>query len=561
MNLKKILLSAVIFSLSAISANAQEKRPDFSAQFKNLPFRMKQITVPKFPDKSYNIKKYGAVGDGLFLNTKAFEKAIEDCSKNGGGKVIVPAGIWLTGPIYLKSNINLYLEKGALIQFTTDVNEYPIVESNWEGYAQYRCASPIMGKNLKNIAITGNGIIDGAGQVWRPVKKFKLTENEWKALVKSGGVIDKKGDTWWPSKEALEASTIVSAMKEKNEALKKEEAEKYKLFFRPVLLNFVECQNIWLDGVTFQNSPAWNLHPLLCENVIVNNVNVRNAWYSQNGDGIDIESCRNILLYNSRFDVGDDAICIKSGRDEEGRKRGRPTENLIITNCVVYHGHGGVTVGSEMSGGVKNVKVDNCNFIGTDVGLRFKSNRGRGGVVENIWISNIYMKDIPTEALSFNLYYGGLAPAEDKSVEEKMKDQKTFAAGETTPSFRNIYLKNIFCNSAKDAVVLQGLPEMPIRNIEIDNVVFSCERGISIYDADGIKITNAKIYSSAPVVKINQSVNVALENITVKEDTDVFISLLGAKTGKIHLAGKNADQLFKKARISSEVTADALKVK
>jgi polygalacturonase len=561
MKFKKFLLSVLILSVTAAAINAQVKQADLAAQFRNLPFIMKQITLPKFPDKNYNIKNYGAVGDGLVLNTQAFEKAISECSKNGGGKVIVPAGIWLTGPIYFKSNINLYLEQGAMIQFTTDISQYPIVESNWEGYAQYRCASPIMGKNLKNIAITGSGIIDGAGQVWRPVRKFKLTEPEWKALIKSGGVVDKNGDSWWPSKEALEASALIPAMKGKNETVTKEMAEKYKLFFRPVLLNFVECRNVWLDGVTFQNSPAWNLHPLLCENVIISNVNVRNAWYSQNGDGIDIESCKNTLLYNSKFDVGDDGICIKSGRDEEGRKRGRPTENLIIANCVVYHGHGGVTVGSEMSGGVKNVKVDNCNFIGTDVGLRFKSTRGRGGVVENIWISNIFMKDIPTEALSFNLYYGGLAPAEDKPIEEKMKAQKVFEVNEATPSFRNIYLKNIFCDNAKDAIILQGLPEMPIKGIEIDNVVFNTERGISIYDADGIKITNAKIFSSTPVVKINQAVNVTLENITIKEGVDLFASLQGTRSGKIFFAGKNADTLLKKTKISPEVAAGALKVK
>ena len=479
--------------------------------------------------------------------------------KTGGGKVIVPAGIWLTGPIYFKNNINLYLEKGALIQFTKDINDYPLIESNWEGYSQFRCTSPLMGKNLTNIAVTGSGIIDGAGEFWRPVKKFKLTENEWKALLKSGGTVDKKGETWWPSKEALEASTLIPVMTSKKEIITKELAEKYKLFFRPVLLSFIGCRNVLLEGVTFQNSPAWNIHPLLCENVIVSNVNVRNPWYSQNGDGIDIESCKNFIIYNSKFDVGDDGICVKSGRDEEGRKRGRPTENLIISDCVVYHGHGGFTVGSEMSGGVKNVKVDNCNFIGTDVGLRFKSNRGRGGVVENIWISNIHMKDIPTEALSFNLYYGGLAPAEDKPIEEKMKNSKEAAADETTPSFKNIHLKNIFCNSAKDAIILQGLPEMPIKGIEIDNIVFNSERGIQIYDADGVKLSNVKITTPAPVIKLNQSVNVTFDNITVKNEIDTFLSLQGSKTGKITIKGNNSASLLKKTVQSADVQKDAVK--
>jgi len=558
MSFKKSCLIALL--AATFSVNAQEKTPDFSSHFKNLPFKMKTLSVPKFINKSYNIKKYGAVGDGLILNTKAFNEAIIECSKNGGGKVIVPAGIWLTGPVFLKDNVNLHLETGALIQFSKNFDDYPLIESNWEGYSQFRCTSPIMGRNLKNIAITGNGIIDGAGQVWRPVKKFKLTEIEWKALVKSGGVLDKKGETWWPTPESLAGSEIIPAMRNKNEILNKTTAEKYKIFFRPVLLSFIECKNVWLDGVTFQNSPAWNVHPFLCEDLIISNLNVRNPWFSQNGDGIDIESCKNTLVYNCRLDVGDDAICIKSGRDEEGRKRNRPTENLIVSDCVVYHGHGGFTVGSEMSGGVRNVLVNNCNFIGTDVGLRFKSTRGRGGVVENIWISNIYMKDIPTEALSFNLFYGGMAPAEDKSAEEKSKSAKSVEVNETTPSLKNIHIKNIICDGAKDAVVLLGLPEMPLKGIDLDNIIISSERGISAYDAESISINNAKIYSNSPAISLMQVCKVELNNIIVKEGIDVVLKLQGNKTKNVILRGSNSASYTRKIFFSPEVPQNAVRV-
>ena len=558
MRIRKVLY-VIIMLIFCSAVFAQQKQSEFSKLYKNLPFKMKILSVPKFPAKNYNIKNYGAVGDGLTLNTKAINEAIKECSEKGGGKVIVPAGMWLTGPIFMHNNVNLYLEKGAFIQFTGNYDDYPLIESNWEGYNQFRCTSPIMGKNLRSIAITGSGIIDGAGDAWRPVRKYKLTEGEWKALLKSGGVTDAKGETWWPSKEALEASTLISVLREKNETLTKEQAEKYKLFFRPVLLSFIGCENVWLDGVTFQNSPAWNLHPLLCKNVIVANLNVRNPEYSQNGDGIDVESCSNTILYNCRFDVGDDAICIKSGRDEEGRKRGIPTENLIISDCIVYRGHGGVTVGSEMSGGVKNVKVDNCNFIGTDVGLRFKSTRGRGGVVENIWISNIFMKDIPTEAVSFNLYYGGVSPAEDKTVEEKMKSSAEFKADETTPSFKNIYLKNIFCSGAREAVILQGLPEMPIKNITIENIVFKAGKGISIYDAEGISIKKAKVISSSPVVKIYQGRNIVLEDFQADENCSEFISIRGAKASNVILKGAGAASNYKKAKLSDEVSKSVLK--
>ena len=391
--------------------------------------------------------------------------------------------------------------------------------------------------NLQNIAITGEGVIDGAGGAWRPVKRSKLTDSQWHELVSSGGVVDKSGNTWWPSEQAMNGASELEKLRLKGK-LTKEDYMTVRDFLRPVMINLVSCKNILLDGVTFQNSPAWNIHPLMCNNLIVRNINVRNPWYSQNGDGIDIESCKNVILYNSSFDVGDDAICIKSGKNEFGRKRGIPTENLIVTNCIVYHGHGGFTIGSEMSGGVKNVKVNNCNFIGTDVGLRFKSTRGRGGVVEDIYINNIYMQDIATSAVNFNLYYGGKALTEEKSAEEHSKNQKEIAADETTPDFRNLYLDSIYCKGAKDAVVLQGLPEMPLQNIELKNLVMTAEKGISMFDVDGVKINDSQIYTTgSPVFNINQAKNVLISKIHFKKDLPVFMRLNGGKTSNIEIQG------------------------
>jgi polygalacturonase len=448
--------------------------------------------------------------------------------------------MWLTGPIYLQSNVNLNLEVGACIQFSKNYNDYPLIESNWEGVNQYRCTSPIMGKNLTNVAITGDGIIDGSGEVWRMVKKSKLTEVQWSDLINTGGIVDTKGTTWYPTKESMEASGFLDRVRKEKRNISKEEAEKYKIFFRPVMVSLIECKNVWLDGVTFQNSPAWNIHPLLCENVIVTNLNVRNPWFSQNGDGIDLESCKNSLIYNCKFDVGDDAICIKSGKDEEGRKRGRATENLVVQDCIVYHGHGGFTIGSEMSGGVRNIKVDNCNFIGTDIGLRFKSQRGRGGVVENIWVSNIYMKNIPTDALSFNMYYMAVDPMAEKAHDELSGNAVAVPVTETTPQFRNFYMKNIYCDGARDAIVIQGLPELSIKGIEIENCVMKSDRGISIFDADGIKIKNVKISSQSPLVRINQSENVLLENLEPVGIYDSLLKIGGKRTKEIHIKGVNS---------------------
>lgn len=554
--------SAFIFTLlfAAGSVLGQISQKELSKLYKDIPFKMKTISVPRFPDKVFNIVKYGAVGDGISLNTNAFAKAIEECSMRGGGKVVVPAGIWLTGPIYLKNNVNLHLEKGAHIQFSRDLSHYPLLESNWEGYDQYRCASPIMGRNLKNIAITGSGIIDGAGDMWRYVKKFKLTTGEWSKLVSSGGVLDSKGDTWWPSKEALEASTLIPGMRERKESLSIADAEKYKLFFRPVLLSLIDCKDILLEGVTFQNSPAWNLHPLRCENFIAANITVRNPWYSQNGDGIDIESCSNTIIYRSSFDVGDDAICVKSGRDEEGRKRGIPTQNLIVSDCVVYHGHGGFTIGSEMSGGVKNVKIENCNFIGTDVGLRFKSARGRGGVVENVWINGIYMKDIPAEAVSFNLLYGGAAPMEDKSAAEKNKSISSVPVDESTPVFRNIHFSNIICDGAKDGVLIQGLPEMPVTGIRFINISIRSEKGISLYNASSVSFTNSRIISSSPSIYINQSFDLVMDNFEAENKGPVILKVEGEKSRNIIIRGKNAQLIGAKTNFGGSVSPDAVRI-
>jgi polygalacturonase len=190
------------------------------------------------------------------------------------------------------------------------------------------------------------------------------------------------------------------------------------------------------------------------------NTTVKNPWYSQNGDGIDIESCKNSIVHDCNFDVGDDAICIKSGKDKEGRDRGIPTENLVVKNCIVYHGHGGVTIGSEMSGGVKNMHVSNCTFLGTDVGLRFKSNRGRGGIVENIYISNIEMINIPSQAISFNLYYSGMSVSEDMEEGTAGQLPKLIPVTEETPQFKNIFIRDVNCNGAYQGIFLQGLPEM-----------------------------------------------------------------------------------------------------
>ncbi len=490
-------LLTVFLSCGKDGDNRSDLKPSFSYEqiYKDIPFEMPQVKIPVFPSRALSIVDCGGIGDGIFVNTGTFAKAMESLSEQGGGTLVVPSGVWLTGPIVFKSNINLHLDKGALILFTQNYDDYPLVNTVFEGLDTRRCQSPISGRNLENIAITGEGSINGSGHFWRPLKKQKVTEDTWKKTIARGGVF-KRPDYWFPSPKALHGDTI-SDMNVPRNLKTEEDWQAVKDFLRPVMVSFIECKNVMLQGVLFENSPSWNLHPLMCENVIIDNIIVRNPSYAQNGDGLDLESCKNVIIANSIFDVGDDGICIKSGKDEDGRKRGLATENVLVDNCKVFQGHGGFVVGSEMSGGVRNISVNNCSFLGTDVGLRFKSKRGRGGIVENIYISNISMFDIVTDSFLFDLYYGG------KSASESLTDGDTTPVDEAippvteeTPVFRNIYVKNLVSRNARRAMFFNGLPEMNISNIHVENTTISAMLGAELVECDGVTFTNVKIYPS-----------------------------------------------------------------
>src|SRR5699024_8419357 len=288
---------------------------------------------------------------------------------------------------------------------------------------------------------------------------------------------------------------------------------------------------------------------LMCENVIIDNIQVRNPSYAQNGDGLDLESCKNAIVVNSTFDVGDDGICIKSGKDEDGRNRGIATENVIIDNCTVFKGHGGFVVGSEMSGGVKNVSVSNSQFLGTDVGLRFKSRRGRGGVVENIYIRNINMFDILTEPLHFNLYYGG------KSVVETLEDGDEVEVAEvipevdeTTPTFKNIYIQDVVCASARKALYFYGLPEHMIENINVENYVVHSEVGGELLESKRINLKNIEIYpKEGPALTLRNTQDVHIEGLVTDAKAPVF-DISGNRSSAITLTGdyQNEELLLRK---------------
>ncbi len=496
--LKKWILSLGIAALawSGIT-NANANSPIISNEvYSNLPFQMAKVEQPVFPDYTRSITEFGAIADGITLNTEAFAKAIDAVAQQGGGTVTVPAGLWLTGPIVLKSNINLHLEENALVLFTADHTQYPIIKTSFEGLETRRCQSPVSANGAENIAITGKGVMDGNGDTWRPVKKGKMTSSQWKKLVASGGVLNEKGDVWYPSEGSIKGANACKEFNVPEGIETEEEWNSIRDWLRPVLLSFIKCKKVLLEGVTFKNSPSWCLHPLSCEDLTIYNISVSNPWYSQNGDALDIESCNRVLVLDSSFDAGDDGICIKSGKDESGRLRGEPCQNVIIRNNVVLHGHGGFVVGSEMSGGVKNIYVDNCTFLGTDVGLRFKSTRGRGGVVENIHINNINMINIPNESLIFDLFYGGNAPGEGDAPGAP-KEEAVPPVTEETPAFRDIFIKNVTAKNVGRAILFNGLPEMPIKNIFLENVTISdAKDGVTLNRAENATLKNVKVITT-----------------------------------------------------------------
>lgn len=528
--------AATALTVSCTSTSTECCNQDLDLYQKEIPFDMPTLQRPTFKDFHVSITEFGGVGDGKTDNSEAFANAMRSISEQGGGHLIVPGGVWSTGPITFESNVDLHLTDGAVILFSDDFDKYPIIETTFEGLDTRRCISPLNAEGKTNIAITGQGTLNGNGDAWRWVKKGKLTGGQWKALLAKGGVTNEKGDIWFPT-QGVKDGYDRADMNVVRGVEKEEDWQALRDYLRPVLLSFRNCKNILLEGVCFQNSPAWNLHPFLCENLIINNIMVVNPWYSQNGDGLDIECCKNVLVVNSKFDVGDDAICVKSGKDEDGRRRGVACENVVVDGCAVYHGHGGFVVGSEMSGGVKNVSVKNCMFLGTDVGLRFKSTRGRGGVVENIYIDNINMIDIPTECLLFDLYYQGksaseaLADGDATPVEEIIP-----TVNEKTPCFRNIYISNIACHGARRAMYFNGLPEMPITNINVTNAHISSDLGIELCESDGVKLNNITLdVAKGAALKLSNVKNTTVNGLEHTGNAINGVTIDGKRTSNISI--------------------------
>ena len=473
-----------------------------------------------------NILNEGGNNKGIKC-TEAIQNAIEKASKNGGGTIFFPAGEYLTGALKLKSNITIHLDSGALLKFSENFDDYlPYVEMRYEGIVMKTFSPLFYAKDAENITIKGRGVIDGQGKAW------------WNEVYRIEG-----------SKEVLPPTKYQTMWVEQNQGIVYEPYYKRtidKHFFRPAFFQAFECKNILIEGVTFQNSPFWTINPVFCDNVTITGITINNP-YSPNTDGINPSSCKNVHISDCHISVGDDCITIKSGRDADGRKYGRPTENVTITNCTMLSGHGGVVIGSEMSGGIKKVTISNCVFDGTDRGIRIKSARGRGGVVEDIRVDNIVMKNIKQEAIVMNLFYD--------------KDAKEEPVSERTPIFRNIHMSNITGSNVNKAGVILGISEMPVQNISFSNINMDAKEGFTVNTASDVEFHDVKINASVgssfkisdsknlildnvgsstpikgiPVIKIDNASNIMINNNFPFNATDVFIEANGKNTKNIFL--------------------------
>lgn len=531
------LLAGSAFFITSVVAQNNSRSENYS--WSHLPV----VAEPVFKKDTFSIAKYGAIADGITLNTRAINDAITACSKNGGGVVLVPEGLWVTGPVVLQSHVNLHLNRAAILQFTSDFNQYPLVEGNYEGLRSARNQSPVSGTDLTDIAITGGGVIDGNGDAWHMAWRERLTEGQWKKRVASGGLVSEDGRIWYPSAKTKRGSeTKNNGILTDGKTLK--DFDDVKDYLRPNMVVLTGCKRVLLEGVTFQNSPAWCLHPLLCEDLTLRNVYAKNPETAPNGDGVDIESCRNVLVEGSTFDVGDDGICIKSGRDEEGRKRGRPTENVIIRNNIVYHAHGGVVIGSEMSGGARNIFVENCSFIGSDRGLRFKTARGRGGVVEKIYVRNIAMRDITNEAVVFDMYY---------FVKSNGAPEVIPPVTEATPQFRDFYISNIVCDGAGKGIFIRGLPEMHVKNIQLENIVLKVQKGVELIEASEVQLKNIQLVTNLnnPVVLVENSDKVVLDGVSTVAGVPVLFGISGSRSAAVSVLHTNTSGAVKTVMYSN----------
>lgn len=455
-----------VFTLLLVALYARASNIDFDKAFKESAKIEKQIKRTSFAKRTFYITDFGAKPHNEAEPChEAINQAITACSLAGGGTVVVPKGTFFTGPITLKSNVNLHVSEGATLKFSTDQSLYfPGVITRWEGIDCYNARPLIYAYGETNIAITGKGTIDGQGskEAWWPM--CGAPRYGWK----EGMVAQRNG-----GRERLlmygETNTPIY-----KRIMTPEDG------MRPQLINLYSCNTVLIEDVTLLNSPFWVIHPLFCESLIVRGVNIFNR--GPNGDGCDPESCKNVLIENCVFDTGDDCIAIKSGRNNDGRKWNIPSENIIVRGCQMKNGHGGVVIGSEISGGYRNLFVENCEMDSPELDrvIRIKTSTCRGGVIENVFVRNVTVGQCREAVLRINLQY-----------ENRENCQRGF-----TPTVRNVHLKNVTCQKSQLGVLIIGLEDPSlVNNISVEDSHFNnvAKDGNDIKSAKDVTFKNLYI--------------------------------------------------------------------
>lgn len=503
-----MLVGALVFALPTACRTDEPVYPQDEIAPILAPFDMPQLQRPVIPPRQFDIRDFGAKEGGLVKNTASIRKAIETAAMAGGGSVVIPEGKWLTGAIHLDNNINLHLDKDAELLFSQDFNDYlPVVFSRHEDVECYKHSAFIYAEGKTNIAITGQGTLNGQGKPW-----------------------------WGFKEKNLESLLYTMGMNNVPVAERVFDGSKGNLL-RPAFFQPLRCKNILVEGVTFKYGAFWTITPTYCENIIVRNIRiVTEGEYGHvpNGDGVNPSSSKNVLIENCEFDTGDDCIAIKAGRDRDGLRVGMPTENIVVRNCRGLRGHGGIVIGSETSGGVKNVFAVNCQFNGTDRIVRIKTARGRGGTIENMWFRDLSGDGILREAIHLNmLYTGDRLPA--------------VPVTETTPRIRNIHLENISITSGKSyAIEVLGLPEMFVENISFDGITASCEKGINLSDVKGIQLKNCDVKArTSPLIRITDGQQIVFDSLSVPDRAELLLQVDGSKSRDIRIRKtdiRNAEQ-------------------
>lgn len=423
--------------------------------WKRMESIIKSIPETHFPDKTYNVNDFGAIADAKTSNTLAFEKAIKACASNGGGKVLVPNGKYLTGPIHLESNVNLHLEDNAEILFSLNPKEYPIVHTSWEGTEVMNYSPLIYAKGKTNVAVTGKGTLNGQADntnwwIWSGGKNYG-----WKKGI--------------PSQNDPNNREVLVDMAEKGVPVAERVFGEGR-YLRPNFIEFFECNTVLVKDITVINAPFWILHPIKTNNIIIDGVTVNS--HGPNNDGCDPEYSQNVIIRNCTFNTGDDCIAIKAGRDADGRRVGLPSKNIIVQNCKMIDGHGGVVIGSEISAGVNNVFVENCNMDSPnlDRAIRIKTNSKRGGVIEDVYVRNLEVGTVKECVLKLNMFYNVYGSQ----------------TGNFVPTIRNISLENVNVkNGGKYSVWAEGYKESPVENVTLKNV--KIQKVDSIYKLKNVK--------------------------------------------------------------------------